>query len=47
MDFNDNIVGIKHSLWVEEEDEEGMQKKARAGESSSLNLMAVSTRQHR
>ena len=46
MDFNDNIVGIKHSLWVEEEDEEGMQKKARAGESSSLNLMAVSARQH-
>ena len=47
MDSNDNTVGIKRSLWAEEEDEEGRQKKARAGELVSLNLTAVSTRQHR
>ena len=47
MECNDSIVGIKHSLWTEEENEEGMQKRACAGESSFLNLTAVSARQHR
>ena len=32
MEFNDNTVGIKRSLWAEEEDEEGRQKKAHASE---------------
>ena len=44
MDVNDNTVGIKRSLWAEEEDEEGRQKKACTGESVSLNLTAVSAR---
>nr|POE78874.1 hypothetical protein CFP56_69281 [Quercus suber] len=31
MECNDSTVGKKRSLWAEEEDEEGMQKRARAG----------------
>ena len=37
MEIDDCIVGIKRSLWAEEENEEGMQKRARAGESGSFN----------
>ena len=37
MEFSDCIVGIKLSLWAEEENEEGMQKRAYTGESISFN----------
>ena len=37
MEINDSIVGIKRSLWVDEKNEEGMQKRAYTGESISFN----------
>ena len=37
MEINDSIVGIKRSLWVDERNEEGMQKRAYTGESISFN----------
>ena len=46
METTDSIVGIKRNLQANEENEEGMQKMARGGEFVSLNIMALTIRQH-
>ena len=48
MEIIEKLTSTKRCLWIEEDtSKEGGQKKLRTGESTTLDLTAVATRQHR